>query len=147
MLPFCFPVAVEATVHLVTMEVDRKQNGTEAWFSVTCACGCDQGAVIVSLDQEAVWLAAGITETIEQLSGPEHRKKTAQASLAPAQRDCGGKPGGYTSRASPERSTASGGAKSRKTPANGGHHNAEGHSTPRRCGVLNVRVTGGPPTG
>lgn len=69
--------AVETTGRLVTLDVDLKQNGTEAWFTVSCACGCDQGAVIVSLDQEAIWLAAGITEALERLSTPEHRRKSA----------------------------------------------------------------------
>ncbi len=67
----------ESTGRLVTLDVALKQNGTEAWFTISCACGCDQGAVIVSLDQEAMWLAAGITEALERLSGPEHRRKSA----------------------------------------------------------------------
>ena len=33
----------------VALEVALKQDGTEAWFTVTCPCGCDQGAVIVSM--------------------------------------------------------------------------------------------------
>ncbi len=70
-------VAVASNDRLVTLEVELKQQGTQAWFTVSCPCGCEQGAVIVSLDGEALWLASGLIEAIERLSGLSHPRRTA----------------------------------------------------------------------
>jgi hypothetical protein len=61
----------------VTLEVVLKHDGGEAWFTVSCPCGCDGGAVLVSLDQEALWLAAGLITAVERLSGVDHPRRTA----------------------------------------------------------------------
>ena len=70
-------VAVASNQRLVSLEVTLRREGQEAWFTVSCPCGWEQGAVIVSLDDEAIWLATGLIEAIERLASPGHHLKTA----------------------------------------------------------------------
>ncbi len=70
-------VAVASNQRLVTLDVELKRDAQEAWFTVSCPCGCEQGAVIVSLDGEALWLASGLIEAIERLSGRSHPRRIA----------------------------------------------------------------------
>ena len=62
---------------VVTLDVALRNNGTEAWFTTTCPCGCDEGGIIVSTDPEAVWLAAGLIATVERLTGASHGRRSA----------------------------------------------------------------------
>ena len=66
-------VAVASNQRLVTLDIALECNGAEAWFTVSCLCGCDEGATIVSLDGEARWLAGRLVEAIERLSTHERR--------------------------------------------------------------------------
>lgn len=70
-------VAAASNAQIVALEVTLKREGQEAWFTVSCPCGCDQGAVVVSLDGEALWLAANLIAAVERLSGPDHRLRSA----------------------------------------------------------------------
>ncbi len=70
-------VAIASNTQLVTLDIALKRDAQEAWFTVSCPCGCEQGAVIVSLDGEALWLAAGLIEAVERLSGLSHPRRTA----------------------------------------------------------------------
>lgn len=70
-------VARASTDRLVTLDVELRQEGTQAWFTVSCPCGCDEGGIIVSLDQEALWLAAGIIAAVEHLGSLAHRERSA----------------------------------------------------------------------
>lgn len=70
-------VARAANERLVPLEVELRHDGTQAWFTVSCPCGCDEGGVIVSLDPEALWLAAGLITAVERLSGLDHPRRTA----------------------------------------------------------------------
>lgn len=70
-------VARAANERLVPLEVELRHDGTQAWFAVSCPCGCEEGGILVSLDPEALWLAAGLIAAVERLSGLDHPRRTA----------------------------------------------------------------------